>query len=81
MGVGNCVIAYDTPENREVVGDCGLLYRDVAELSRHIQWALDDPSRVTGLREKAQARAKELYSWDAITRQYEKLFEDMRHSS
>jgi glycosyltransferase involved in cell wall biosynthesis len=81
MGVGNCVIAYDTPENREVVGDCGLLYKDAAELSRLIQWALEDPSRVAGLREKAQERAKERYSWDAITRQYEKLFEDMRHSS
>ena len=81
MGVGNCVIAYDTPENREVVGDGGLLYRDAAELARHMQWALDDPSRVTGLGEKAQARAKALYSWDAITSQYEKLFEDMRHSS
>jgi glycosyltransferase involved in cell wall biosynthesis len=81
MGVGNCVIAYDTPENREVVGDCGLLYKNVAELSRHIQWALDDPSRVIGLREKAQARAKALYSWNAITSQYEKLFEDMKLSS
>src|SRR5262245_23744290 len=26
MGAGNCVIAYDTPENLEVVGDCGLFF-------------------------------------------------------
>ena len=81
MGAGNCVIAYDTPENREVVGDCGLLFRDVAGLTRQIQWAIDDPARVTGLREKALARAKALYSWDAITDQYEKLFRDMKLSS
>jgi glycosyltransferase involved in cell wall biosynthesis len=81
MGAGNCVIAYDTPENREVVGDAGLLFRNVAELTRHIQWTIDDPDKVTGLREKAQARAKALYSWDAITNQYEKLFEDMKLSS
>ena len=80
MGAGNCVIAYDTPENREVVGGCGLLFRDVAELTKHIQWAIDSPAEVSALGEKAQARARAVYSWDAVTSQYEKLFEDMKVS-
>ena len=46
MGAGNCVIVYDTPENREVIGDCGLLFKDAAELSRQIQKAIDDPASV-----------------------------------
>lgn len=81
MGAGNCVIVYDTPENREVIGDCGLLFRDAAELSHQIQKAIDDPASVASLRVKAQARAMANYSWDAITDQYEKLFRDMKHSS
>jgi glycosyltransferase involved in cell wall biosynthesis len=76
MGAGNCVIAYDTPENREVLGDCGLLFKDVAELTRYIQGAIDDPVRASAFGDKAQARAKAVYSWDAITSQYEKLFEE-----
>jgi glycosyltransferase involved in cell wall biosynthesis len=80
MGAGNCVIAYDTPENREVVGGSGLLFKDVAELTKHIQWAIDNPDGVSALGEKAQARARAVYSWDAVTSQYEKLFEDMKLS-
>jgi glycosyltransferase involved in cell wall biosynthesis len=81
MGAGNCVIAYDTPENREVVGGCGLLFKNVVELTRHVQWAIDDPGGASGLGEKAQARARAVYSWEAVTNQYEKLFEDMKPSS
>jgi len=80
MGAGNCVIAYDTPENREVVGGCGLLFKDAAALPKHIQWAIDNPDGVSALGDKAQARARAAYSWDAVTSQYEKLFEDMKLS-
>jgi glycosyltransferase involved in cell wall biosynthesis len=77
MGAGNCVIVYDTPENREVVGDCGLFFSTVDELKRHIQTALDNPRLVEGYRERARARAQSRYSWDAITDEYEKLFREV----
>ena len=77
MGAGNCVIVYDTPENREVVGDCGLFFRDAAELTSHIQQAIDHPERVDVLRIKARERARALYSWDAITDEYEKMLNEM----
>jgi glycosyltransferase involved in cell wall biosynthesis len=80
MGAGNCVIAFDTPENREVVGGCGLLFKSVAELTKQIQWAIDNPADVSALGGKAQGRARAVYSWDAVTIQYEKLFEDMKLS-
>jgi glycosyltransferase involved in cell wall biosynthesis len=77
MGAGNCVIANDTPENREVVGDCGLFFQDAAALARQIESTLRDPAVVEGLRAKARDRAKANYSWDAVTDAYEKLFRDL----
>ncbi len=77
MGAGNCVIVYDTPENREVVGDCGLFFRDSESLTRQIQATVSDPALVAHYRDKALARAKALYSWDAVTDAYEKLFRDL----
>jgi glycosyltransferase involved in cell wall biosynthesis len=74
MGAGNCVIVYDTPETREVVGECGLFFTDTADLTRQIQRVIDNPEIVRALQNKAQARAKAVYSWDAVTEEYEKLF-------
>jgi glycosyltransferase involved in cell wall biosynthesis len=77
MGAGNCVITYDTPENREVVGDSGLFFHDRQSLTRQVQSTIDDPALVERLRTKAAARARAHYSWDAVTSAYEKLFEDL----
>jgi len=77
MGIGNCVLVYDTPENSEVIGDSGLLFKDTADLTRQIQRTIDDPVLVAELQKKAQERAGVHYSWDAITEKYEKLFRDM----
>jgi glycosyltransferase involved in cell wall biosynthesis len=73
MGAGNCVLVYETPENREVVGDCGLFFSSAEELSGLLQKVVDDPAVVESYRVKAQARARAIYSWDAITDQYEEL--------
>ena len=77
MGAGNCVIVFDTPENREVVGDAGLFFSSVEELGRLLQSAVNDPARVENYRGRAQARALANYSWDAIADQYERLFQDL----
>jgi glycosyltransferase involved in cell wall biosynthesis len=74
MGAGNCVLVYDTPENREVVGDCGLYFSSAEELSQRLQATLDAPALVESYRARAQARAQAHYSWDAIAREYEDLF-------
>ena len=77
MGAGNCVIAKDTPENREVVADTGLYFHDAADLARQIQVILADHALVARLRVCAQNRAKARYSWDAVTDAYEKLFREL----
>ncbi len=78
MGAGNCVLVYDTPENREVVGGCGLYFKDAQELASQMRATLDDSELVEFLRASAQARAKALYSWSVITGQYEILLEGLQ---
>src|SRR5262249_38706693 len=77
MGAANCVIAKDTPENREVVADSGLFFSDSETLRRQIELALADLPLVERLRASAQSRVKEHYSWDAVTDAYEKLFREL----
>src|SRR5438034_272281 len=77
MGASNCVIAKGTPENREVLGACGLFFNDAAGLAPEIERTLTDAALVVGLRSKALERAKARYSWDAVTDAYEKLFRDL----
>ncbi len=81
MGAGNCVLVYDTPENREVAGDCGIYFSDVSSLAAAIRRTLDDAPFVESLRSRAHARARALYSWDAVTDAYEKLLLRLSHSS
>jgi glycosyltransferase involved in cell wall biosynthesis len=77
MGASNCVIAKDTPENHEVLEDCGLFFREAGDLSRQMELTLSDQALVDTLRAKAFQRASSTYSWDAITESYEKLFNDL----
>jgi glycosyltransferase involved in cell wall biosynthesis len=78
MGAGNCVIAKDTPENREVLSDSGIFFDDADTLRRQMELTLTDSAMVERLQTSAQTRAKGHYSWDAVTDQYEKLFEGLR---
>jgi len=77
MGAGNCVLVFDTPENREVVGDAGLFFSSSDELSRLLQTVTADPRLVEDYRLKARARAVANYSWDAIADEYERLLEGL----
>jgi glycosyltransferase involved in cell wall biosynthesis len=77
MGAGNCVLVFDTPENREVVGDSGMFFSSSDELSHLLQTAIDGPELVEHYRAKARARALANYSWDAIADEYERLLEGL----
>jgi glycosyltransferase involved in cell wall biosynthesis len=77
MGAGNCVIANNTPENREVLADCGLFFDDAEMLRRRIEETLTDPALVENKRSQARTRAQARYSWDAVTDAYEKLFREL----
>lgn len=72
MGYGNAVIALDTPEHREVLGDTGLYYRDTDELGALLRRLLEDPDERSRLGGAAQARVRDLFSWEAVTKLYER---------
>ncbi len=77
MGFGNCVLANDVVEHREVLGEAGLYFKSDEEgndLAQKLQFLCDHPSEVSVFREKAQTRAREKYSWDGVARDYEELF-------
>ena len=76
MGYGNCVLANDVPEHREVLEDAGF-YFDLkvrGDLKRKLQYLIDHPDDVATCREKALARIEEAYTWERIISDYEKLF-------
>ncbi len=79
MGYGNCLLVNDAPENREAVGDCGRYFRaaDPETLTALFEQVLSDREAAADLGRKAAERAVRLYSWDAVTRQYEELFQQL----
>jgi glycosyltransferase involved in cell wall biosynthesis len=75
MGQGNIVVANITPENLEILGDAGLMYRmdDGDDLARCLQDVADNPEKYAPLREAAVDRVRKAYSWDSVVTQYESL--------
>ena len=76
MGFGNCVISNKTPENEEVLGECGVLYlkNDVSDLNSRMSTLINAPDNVFKWRKKALERARATYDWAKITQKYEDLF-------
>lgn len=77
MGAGNLTLAFDTPENIEVLAGTGLLFADAQSLASHLTRIVENPGapEFERLRTLARERARATYSWDAVTDQYERLFE------
>jgi glycosyltransferase involved in cell wall biosynthesis len=79
MGSGGCVVALDTPENREVGGDAAGYFRfDPAEtLSGTLSEFLASAALRETIRVAARARARAVYSWERVTEEYERVFEEL----
>jgi glycosyltransferase involved in cell wall biosynthesis len=79
MASGGCVLAHDTPENREVGGAAVGYFelRPVQTLSGTIRECLDSPALQARMRTAARARAAEKYGWTAVTDAYERLFAEI----
>jgi glycosyltransferase involved in cell wall biosynthesis len=77
LAAGNVVFCLDTPENREVVGDAGVLFdaADAAGALARLQAFEDDPAGAASLRARARARAAAHYAWDTVVEAYLGLFE------
>ncbi|MDQ2745243.1 MAG: glycosyltransferase, partial [Chloroflexota bacterium] len=77
MAAGNCVVVNDTPANREVVAEAGLIYdgrRGAEALRLVLEAIIADESLAETMREAARERAEAVYSWDAVIERYEQLF-------
>jgi len=79
MGAGCLVLVNDTPENREVVGDTGLVYRfnDSSSLEGLLRRVCSDREEYAGLKSKAQERVSQCYDWESVVDEYEKLFGEL----
>jgi len=77
MAFGNCVIAHDTPENLETMGDAGFAYDGKVgadSLRQMLQRLLGDSVLVAEYRRRAQQHAATQYCWETVTDAYERLF-------
>ena len=79
MGAGNLVLAFDTPENREVLDDTGLIFDTQAALTDRLAEVVVDPhaARFDELRAAARRRVEDHYSWDAVTEAYLALWREL----
>lgn len=78
MAAGNAILARDTASNREVLGDAGLYWTSPEDLASHLRKVGPDAEALARLGECAQQRARERYSWEAVTTRYLELCEQVR---
>jgi glycosyltransferase involved in cell wall biosynthesis len=76
MGYGNCVLISDIPGNLEVAGDAGVVFEtgNVKDLRDKLEYLLNNQHIVEAYRKKVVERVKELYDWDRVTDQIEKMY-------
>jgi len=78
MGRGALVLYRDTPENAEVCAGVGLPFDDEAGLTARMREVIAMPeAQREQLRQLAAERVKKRYDWDAVTHQYEQLFQEL----
>jgi glycosyltransferase involved in cell wall biosynthesis len=83
LGSGNCIVAFDSPFNREVLvtedgREYGIMFPHDADALRGILEAIDaDEERAEALRRRAPDRVREAYTWEQITERYETLFREV----
>jgi glycosyltransferase involved in cell wall biosynthesis len=73
MGAGNCALVLNTPENLEVMGEAGISYDSVEDLTKKLRWLLANPAAIGEYRRRAMARVRKYYNWEQITDQYDLL--------
>lgn len=78
MGRGALVLYLKTVENEEVAGGVGIPFNheNLAECIENVVRMTEEERDV--YRARAKARVAERYSWDAVTNQYEALFDRLR---
>ncbi len=74
MGAGNCVLANDVPEHREVLLDAGFYYSGKKDLKDKMIFLMENHSLLKKKKPLAIQRIKDGYTWEKVTEEYEALF-------
>jgi glycosyltransferase involved in cell wall biosynthesis len=79
MGAGRPVLYYDTPENREVVGDAGRSYRFQGDhcLEDVLEQVLEHDATLAELAEESRSRVVERYRWSDVADEYERVLSEL----
>ncbi len=79
MSYGRLCLASDIPALREVLGDTGLFFMsgDAADLAARLREALGLPDAGRPLGQRAAQRVAAHYSWEPITDQWERFYEEL----
>jgi len=79
MAAGNAVLYLDTPTNHETARDCGISFHpEERDLVTKLEQLIAAPEQLKHLRDRAKCVALEVYRWEAVVDQYERLFAEMR---
>ncbi len=83
MAMAQPIVAYDTPVNREYLGELGVYapLGDVAALAAAIAALADDPARRRALGRELRRRAQEQFSWAAAGERIANLYEVLTNRS
>jgi glycosyltransferase involved in cell wall biosynthesis len=79
MAAGLPVVAYDTPTNRQILGDLGVYarLRDKKDLARVLVDLVKDKKRMEDLGRQVKQRAAEQFSWDAVGLRIERIYDSL----
>ena len=78
MAAQNAVLYLDSPENNETAGDAAIRFsKSPDDLAAKLQALLDDPVARQEWAARGGARVNQLYRWDEVAEQYERLFEEV----
>lgn len=79
MAAARPVLYLDTESNRETAGNHGIVFvKDEADLAAKMEALMAQPHQRLRLGQSAAAFARENYSWEAITDQYQELFQELK---
>ncbi len=83
MSYGNCCLVSDIPENIEAMSESGFSFknRDIHDLKERLQYLINNRVTVESLKEKAKNYVLENYSWDKITLEFEKFYDNLLEDS
>lgn len=68
------IIARDVPFHKEILGDCGIYFKDENQLAQSIELLEKNRFETVKMVKQQTKRIKEEYNWDIIGRKYEILF-------